>query len=405
MCFSIVPYVPNVVNMKSKIAYILPALIISFNGYSQQVTNVKARQEDKKIVISYDLAGGDAGQTYTVGLLVSEDGGYSWKGPAQAVSGDVGSGIKSGYSTQLVWDVLAEPGRDRLQGDRVAFKVRAEYVKPVSEIEPEMVYIQGGTFKMGSNENDDEKPVHSVTVRSFYMGKYEVTVAQFRQFINETGYQTDADKDGGSYMWTGSNWESRSGVNWKCDAEGNQRPQSEYNHPVIHVSWNDAMEYCRWLSRKTGKSYRLPTEVEWEYAAGNGSRHTKYSWGNGDPYGKSGGNVADESAKRNFSSWTIWNGYDDGFVFTAPVGSFNPNDFGLYDMTGNVWEWCSDWYGSDYYKSSPSSNPKGPSSGSSRVVRGGSWGNSPAYQRVAGREDSDPSGRDGHLGFRLARTE
>jgi formylglycine-generating enzyme required for sulfatase activity len=217
---------------------------------------------------------------------------------------------------------------------------------------------------MGSNDGEsDEKPVHPVTVGDFYMGKYEVTVAQFRQFVNETGYQTDAGKGDGSYIWTGSAWEKRSGVTWKCDAVGNIRPQGAYNHPVIHVSWNDANEYCLWLSRKTGKSYRLPNEAEWEYAAGSGTPHTKYSWGFGDPYGKNGGNVADESATRKFEWTGTWGGYDDDHETTAPVGSFNPNDFGLYDMTGNVWEWCGDWYGSNYYKSSPSLNPKGASEG------------------------------------------
>jgi formylglycine-generating enzyme required for sulfatase activity len=271
-----------------------------------------------------------------------------------------------------------------------------------SSLIPETVFIQGGTFQMGSNEVvSDEKPVHTVTVGNLYMGKYEVTVAQFRQFINEAGYQTDADKDGGSYMWTGDKWEKRSGVNWKCDAEGNIRPQSEYNHPVIHVSWNDANEYCNWLSRKTGKSYRLPTEAEWEYAAGNGSMHTKYSWGNGDPYGKSGGNVADESAKRKFGWSGTRAGYDDGYATTAPVGSFNPNDFGLYDMTGNVWEWCSDWYGSYYYKNSPTTDPNGPSTGSYRVSRGGGWGSGARDCRTANRGSDGPDYRSGGLGFRL----
>ena len=271
---------------------------------------------------------------------------------------------------------------------------------------PAMVFIQGGTFQMGSNDGeDDEQPVHSVTLSSFYLGKYEITVSQFMQFINETGYQTDADKDGGGYIWSGSEWKKSSGVNWKCDAEGNIRSQSEYNHPVIQISWNDATEYCNWLSRKTGKSYRLPTEAEWEFAAGNGSKHTKYSWGNGEPFGKNGGNVADETAKRKFGLSNIWSGYDDGFASTSPVGSFNPNELGLYDMTGNVYEWCSDWYGSDYYKSSISSNPKGPMAGSNRVKRGGSWSYLPAFQRVASRDYSSQSNNLYMHGFRIARTE
>jgi formylglycine-generating enzyme required for sulfatase activity len=170
---------------------------------------------------------------------------------------------------------------------------------------------------------------------------------------------------------------------------------------VIHVSWNDAVEYCRWLSRKTGSAYRLPTEAEWEYASGNGAKHTMYSWGNGDPSGKNGGNVADESAKREFSAWTIFTGYNDGHVFTSPVGTYNPNEFGLYDMSGNEWEWCSDWYGAEYYKGSPVSNPQGPSSGIRRVFRGGSWYSYPRICRTSFRDGSTPDGRNFYLGFRL----
>ena len=267
---------------------------------------------------------------------------------------------------------------------------------------PAMVSIPGGTFLMGSNDGeDDEKPVHRVTVSGFSMGKYEVTVSQFKKFIDETGHRTDADKDGGSYMWTGSEWEKRAGVTWRCDAEGNARPQNEYDHPVIHVSWNDAVEYCRWLSGKTGNTYRLPTEAEWEYAAGNGAKHTRYSWGNGEPWGKNGGNVADEAAKRKFSGWTIFSGYDDGYVFTSPVGTYNPNEFGLYDMTGNVWEWCSDWYGAQYYQGSPASNPEVPSSGSNRVNRGGGWDNDPRSCRTSNRSDDTPDKRYDSMGFRL----
>jgi formylglycine-generating enzyme required for sulfatase activity len=181
----------------------------------------------------------------------------------------------------------------------------------------------------------------------------------------------------------------------------------ERRDPVIHVSWNDAKAYCEWLSEKSGQTYRLPTEAEWEYAAGNGAKHTKYSWGNGQPYGKKAGNLADETGAEAFN-WnktadSIFLGYDDGYKSTAPVGSFLPNDFGLYDMTGNVWEWCSDWKGD--YSSGIQTNPQGPSMGSGRVFRGGSWGDSPLYCRVAGRDDGAPHGRVSIVGFRIARTK
>ncbi|MFA4839694.1 MAG: SUMF1/EgtB/PvdO family nonheme iron enzyme, partial [Candidatus Neomarinimicrobiota bacterium] len=235
-----------------------------------------------------------------------------------------------------------------------------------------MVFVKGGTFQMGSTDGEDnEKPVHTVTVSDFWMGKYEVTVVEFEKFVSETGYQTDAEKGDGSYLWIDNEWEKKKGVNWRCDAQGNPRSSSELNHPVIHVSWNDVKAYCDWLSRKTEKTYRLPTEAEWEYAARSGGKNYKYSWGNFGPDGKHGGNVGDESAKRALGWWTIWEGYNDGFVFTAPVGSFDPNELNLYDMIGNVWEWCEDWYDAKYYQKSPQTDPQGPSSGKSRVLRGG----------------------------------
>ncbi len=268
---------------------------------------------------------------------------------------------------------------------------------------PEMVYIPGGTFQMGSNNgNLDEKPVHSVTVSSFYIGKYEVTVAEFEKFIDESGYITDADKGYKSIIFTGDSWLEKGLVNWKCDEEGIIRSKSEYNHPIINVSWNDAIAYCKWLSQKTGKNYRLPTEAEWEYAAGNGVKHTKYSWGDGMPNGKRGGNIGDKTAKKASSSLNTFDGYSDGYVYSAPVGQFDPNNFGLYDMSGNVWEWCSDWYAKDYYSNSPNINPKGPSLGSYRVIRGGSWRYNHRNCRVASRYSNSPESSACIVGFRVA---
>jgi formylglycine-generating enzyme len=264
-----------------------------------------------------------------------------------------------------------------------------------------MILIPGGSFQMGSDDGEsNEKPVHSVAVGDFYLGKYEVTVAEFRAFVEAKGYKTDAEKDGGSYGYEGTVWEKIEGRNWRHDPEG--KP-SQDKHPVINVSWNDATAYCQWLSQKTGQTYRLPTEAEWEYAAGNGSRHTQYIWGNGDPSGKKGGNVADKTAKTKFSDWTVFENYTDGYVFTAPVGSYDPNEFGLHDMSGNVWEWCSDWYGT--YPAAAQTDPKGPDSGFDRVVRGGSWYYYPQYCRVAFRSLSAPGNRGGNVGFRLARTK
>ncbi len=271
---------------------------------------------------------------------------------------------------------------------------------------PEMVFVNGGAFRMGSDDGqDDEKPIHTVTVSDFWMGKYEVTIAEFEQFVLETGYQTDADKGGGSYLWTGNKWKLTAEINWRCDTQGNPRKVSELNQPVIHVSWNDAVAYCGWLSRETGQTYRLPTEAEWEYAARSGGKNYTYSWGNFRPEGKRGGNIADESVKKALGWSGTWKGYDDGFAYIAPVGSYEPNDLGLYDMIGNVWEWCEDWYDAKYYKKSPQSDPHGPLSGSSRVLRGGSWGNLPVVVRCADRYNDEPGSRYDDSGFRFVRTE
>jgi formylglycine-generating enzyme required for sulfatase activity len=170
------------------------------------------------------------------------------------------------------------------------------------------------------------------------------------------------------------------------------------NHPVVCISWNDAQAFKEWLSRSSGKSYRLPTEAEWEYAARSGGKSYKYSWGNGAP----SGNIADKSLKRRFSDLAIWDGYDDGYVYTAPVGRFQANNLGLYDMTGNVWEWCQDWYGEKYYSESPKDNPQGPNSGTYRVLRGGSWCYFPRLVRAAYRFWGGPGSRDFTSGFRLA---
>ena len=216
-----------------------------------------------------------------------------------------------------------------------------------------MVYVSGGTFTMGATSEqgsdawDDEKPAHSVTLSGYYIGKYEVTQKLWKAVM-------------------GSN-----PSNFKGD-----------NLPVERVSWNDVQEFLRKLNAMTGKNYRLPTEAEWEFAArgGNSSRGYKYSGGN------SIGNVA-------------WFGSNSGSR-THAVGTKSPNELGVYDMSGNVYEWCQDWYGS--YSSSSQRNPQGPNSGSFRVYRGGSWNYSAGRCRVSFRLYNTPGGRDSYLGFRLA---
>ena len=245
---------------------------------------------------------------------------------------------------------------------------------------------------------DREKPVHPVTLSDFYIGKYEVTVKEFATFVAATNYQTNADKGDGSYIWTGSEWKLTKGVNWKYDVKGSVRDASEYDHPVIHVSWNDAMAYCAWLSEKIGKTYRLPTEAEWEYAAREGGKAVLFGNGENILYPAQANFDARADYKKPYS---VVGTYREK---TTSVGTFAPNALGLYDMAGNVWEWCSDWYGSDYYKNSSQNNPTGATTGTYRVLRGGSWNGYPQGCRVAVRNNGTPSNRYDNIGFRLART-
>ncbi len=216
-----------------------------------------------------------------------------------------------------------------------------------------MVFVEGGEFLMGSpsDENgrdEDEGPVHRVWVDSIWIGKYEVTQSLWKEImVNNPSYN-------------------------KGD-----------NLPVENVSWNDVQEFIRKLNNKTGLKFRLPTEAEWEYAArgGNKSRGYKYSGSN---------NIYE-------AGW-YWN---NSGRETHSVGLKNPNELGIYDMSGNVWEWCNDWYSRNYYSKSPYKNPNGPSSGSNRVPRGGSWSYSVGGLRCADRGFVNPSTRNSSLGFRL----
>ncbi|GAB4430413.1 MAG: hypothetical protein OHK0039_49110 [Bacteroidia bacterium] len=251
---------------------------------------------------------------------------------------------------------------------------------------PEMVRIEGGVFVMGSNEYDSEKPLHRVQVRDFYIGKHVLTVGEFRRFIESSGYQTDAEKQGSSQIWMGGKSEEMKGVDWRCDVGGKPRPLSEDRHPVIHVSRNDAQAYCAWLSKETGQAWRLPTEAEWEYAAGGGAgNRTKWAGTN------------DEKALGDYA----WYDKNSGEQ-THPVGEKKPNELGLYDMSGNVWEWCEDdWHGN--YQGAPGDgkawveSPKG----SYRVLRGGGWPDFAQFCRAADRDRGTPYNRNAGVGFRL----
>ena len=265
-----------------------------------------------------------------------------------------------------------------------------------------MVLIPEGEFWMGSPDgegNRNEHPRHTVALSAFYLDKYEVTNRLFQQFVHHTNHRTTAEQEGKAWVLTAAGEpEEVSGAHWRKPEGGETVFDSHREeHPVVSVSWEDAHAYCRWAGK------RLPTEAEFEYATRAGTE-TKYWWGgNGHPGSRQVANIGDESVKRQYSNWTFMTGYDDGYARTAPVGSFEANPFGLHDITGNVWEWTADRYGEQYYGASPRKNPRGPSDGDFRVLRGGSWFSAPAHVRSAARFWSIPTYRYDPLGFRCAQ--
>lgn len=316
-------------------------------------------------------------------------------------------------------------------------------IQPNPEGTREMAFIEGGVFEMGADNNQarpDEIPKHKVKVSSFWIDQHEVTNAQFKKFVDETGYITVAEKDvdwnvlktqlppgtpkpndsllaAGSMVFTPPShavdlndysqwWTWTNGANWKHPKGPESNISGLENHPVVHVCYNDAVAYCKWAGK------RLPTEAEWEFAARGGLKNKIYPWG-------------DEHIEKGLPKANSWNGifpYNntrvDGFFTTSPVKSYSPNDYGLFDMAGNVWEWTSDWYDKDYYKSLPTTsvtvNPTGPAKSNnsrnelekSRTMRGGSFLCNDSYcssYRVAARMPGEIFTGMSHTGFRCVK--
>ena len=327
--------------------FLLLSAFTAVCSFGQTVSNVDAYQEGKSIIITYDID-----KLGFVDLVFcSTDGGHTWGVPLKQVTGDVNKQVQAG-SHRIVWDVLSE--REKLAGANICFKVEVNSGRfTVRGVSFEMVRVEGGTFRMGATAEqedeawDDEMPVHSVTLSSYYIGKTEVTQAL-----------------------------------WQAVMGSNPSRSRGADLPVENVSWDDCQEFIRKLNALTGQNFRLPTEAEWEFACrgGNNSRGYKYS----------GSNYIDNVA------WYDGNSGDK----THPVATKLPNELGIYDMSGNVWEWCSDWWGD--YSSGAQTNPKGPYDGSYRVQRGGGWNISAGYCRSSFRYYFNPTYRIGDLGLRLA---
>ena len=267
-----------------------------------------------------------------------------------------------------------------------------------------LVFITPGKFTMGSPESEpgreaQETPHEVELTKGFYMGAHEVTVGQFKQFVADTKHQTDGERDGkGAYgaNEAGKIEEMHPKFTWKTPGF-----EQTDDHPVVDVSWQDAKAFCKWLSEKEKKSYRMATEAEWEYACRAGTK-TAYVHG-ADPEGLAAmGNGADATARAKFPGWSIGIKGKDGRLFTAPVGQFKPNSFGLHDMHGNVWEWCEDWYVPNSYSKEKQIDPTGPATGKAKVQRGGGWSSDAKRLRSAARVGRDLVAYRGcYQGFRV----
>lgn len=285
--------------------------------------------------------------------------------------------------------------------------------------------IPAGSFRMGTaatteelralypdaepsrlQDLDDETPVHVVRItRPFYLEQHEVTVGQFRAFLERSGHVPESIADGtGGYGWNPAH---DSAATVRGDAFEGRDPRYSWrdpgflqgdDHPVVNVTWNDAQALAQWLSRTEGRRYRLPTEAEWEYACRAGRPGAEPA-----PAKLQGrANVFDRDAAPHWPKWASRAfPFHDGHAFTAPVGSYAPNAFGLHDMLGNVWEWTADRYGEDYYAHAPAQDPKGPAEGGVVVRRGGSWHTWPLYARCGYRNWNTPETRYTLVGIRL----
>ncbi len=288
------------------------------------------------------------------------------------------------------------PWRDLLS----SFPLAADFSPtglPSRQIEAGMVLLAGGRFTMGTAPATDPAcTIHDVVVSSFWIDEHEVTGAQFAEFVEATGHITTAEQLGYGLVFDpeAKRWRRALKANWREPGGPETTIVGRENQPVVQVSWYDATAYAIWAEK------RLPTEAEWEYAARGGLSDAEFPWGRSLRTG-------------NRYRANYWQGpfpfrddAADGFRRTAPAGSFEPNPYGLYDMAGNVAEWCADWYAADYYPGSPSEDPPGASDGSRRVVRGGSWvstsGSGAAY-KVWVRESLPPGEPNNHTGFRCVR--
>lgn len=379
--------------MKKLIILIFAAAsTLLFGNSAPVVSNMSASQRTDgsyKVDVYYNVSDAD-GDLLTVSMLVSNDGGNTWSLSCDQLSGNVGANISPGSNKHIIWNVGSE--HPNLVAN-LHFKISADDGQNPTP-PANFVYVPGGTFTMGrttGSGDSDELPTHSVTLNSFYIGKYEVTQGEYSQYMQPGSSWTSSYGLGNNYPAYYASWYAilkycnlrsiAEGLTPVYTISGSTNPASWGAVPTTNnATWNAAI--CNW----NANGYRLPTEAEWEYAARGATNTPDYLYSGSD----------DINA-------VAWHGGNNSPYGSKPIGTKAPNGLGLYDMSGNLWELCWDWYSSSYYSSSPGSNPTGPSSGTYRLVRGGSWGDHASSCRVANRSNSIPYSGGSYNGFRLCR--
>ncbi|AFH48677.1 Hypothetical protein IALB_0965 [Ignavibacterium album JCM 16511] len=377
-----------------RLNYLLPTILFFLILFSvnnslrpQSIKIVKIEQEEDSIKIVYNLISQREQEKYFVDLEVSKNGGLNYTIYPKALEGQVGYGISRGINKVIYWKPLEE--NLELIGEDFVFRINAAYLG--SESEMQMIAFRGGSFDMGDAFNEgevDEIPVHKVQIDDFEIGKYEVSNFQFAKFLNEYGsiFVNSGEFKGERMFYSQENGIVLVNRNiWK-PAEG-----FEF-YPVTGVTWFGANEFCKYYG------YRLPTEAEWEYAARCSGDKLIYS------------SIVDslDSKYFNYNAWfqfdSLNNSNNLSFLKSQSLGAYPPNDCGVFQMSGNVWEYCLDWYEWNYYADSPVENPAGPFLGKYKVIRGGGFTSSPKGIRVYERSYISPDSYGIDVGFRVARS-
>ncbi len=363
--------------MKKTVIIFLTLIVTSYQALALGYKNVQVKRDGKYLVFYYDLTG-NPNIEGVVGLEINING-KIYVTRQLHLSGDFGL-VKPGNNKRIYWDVFKDFPKGIPKNSTWSLLVRPQTY--TNDLGMTFVYIPGGCFYMGASPQDkyaqpDEKPRHKICLSGYFIEKYEVTNKQF----------------------------------WKFDPKHNSGTSKLYNlnkpnNPVVNVSWDEVQKYIQWLNTRTNEKYRLPTEAEWEYAARAGLEDRDTYWTNPENACKYA-NVYDKTAYDKLSKFKVSKTHfecSDGYVATSPVGSFPPNNFGLYDMIGNAAEWCLDTYYSKAYslmKNAKDPVYLNPYISLAKVVRGGSWFNSIRWTRLSARSNYMPGLRNDFIGFRL----